>query len=231
MKITGYKKYLAGALVLIGCFLVFRAGTALAQTSPFSGGGTGLPSPGTPVSNPFAGGGTGISNPAAPATPVATPASGGSALSQAQNAAVKSLNWYSCATNFFTCSIYGISNLINYFLNLLVTLGAIIINVGIFLDGQVFNSPTVQAGFSVSLAIANLGFVLGIIVIALATILRNETYGIKQMLWKLVVMAILVNFGLVICGPIVGLADNFTQYFLTASGGSSNFSNALTHTL
>lgn len=155
----------------------------------------------------------GALTPAAPTNPNASP----------------SLNWEACGANLFTCSIYGISTFVNFFLNLLVDFGGVLVNIGIFLDGQVFSSPTVLAGFSVSLAIANLGFVLGIIVIALATILRNETYGIKQMLWKLVVMAILVNFGLVICGPIVGLSDSFTNYFLNASGGASNFSSNLTN--
>ena len=55
---------------------------------------------------------------------------------------------------------------------------------------------------------------LGIIVIALATILRIESYSIKKMLWKLVVMAILVNFGLVIIAPIFGFSNALTQYFL-----------------
>jgi hypothetical protein len=91
----------------------------------------------------------------------------------------------------------------------------------------------VQTGFSVSLAIANLGFVLGIIIIAIATIIRNQTYGIKQLLWKLVVMAILVNFGLVITAPIVGFANGMSTYFINATspsaatGGYETYVNSL----
>ena len=144
------------------------------------------------------------------------------------NAVQTALNWFSCSANLFTCTVYGVSNVVNWILNLFVEFGGILISLGLFLDSQVFSSTVVQSGFSVSLAIANLGFVLGIIVIALATILRNETYGVKQMLWKLIVMAILVNFGLVICGPIVGLSDSFTNYFLNASGGASGFVTQLT---
>jgi len=137
-------------------------------------------------------------------------------------------NWYDWASDPSTSAITVISFFINKALNLAVTLGGWLINLGLNLDGAVFNSPTVQIGFSVALSVANLGFVLGIIIIAIATILRNETYGIKQMLWKLIVMAILVNFGLVITGPIVGLADNFTAFFLSASGGSANFALNMT---
>jgi hypothetical protein len=97
----------------------------------------------------------------------------------------------------------------------------------------------VQTGFSVSLSLVNLIFVLGIIVIALATILRNQSYGIKALLWKLVVMAILVNFGLVIMAPILGFGNSLTQYFVNcidpssggctgAGSGASSFNNFAT---
>lgn len=101
------------------------------------------------------------------------------------------------------------------------------------INNHVQDGVAVQSGFSVTLSIANLGFVLGIIVVALATILRSQTYGIKQILWKLVVAAILVNFGLVIAGAILGFANQFTYYFMTAipvpGGGSgvTNFAAAL----
>ncbi|HVN26554.1 MAG TPA: hypothetical protein VMT99_02775 [Candidatus Paceibacterota bacterium] len=129
------------------------------------------------------------------------------------------VNWY---TSPVTSAVLFISTAINSFLFLLVDLSAQIINLGIHLDESAFNSATVQQGFSIALAIANLGFVLGIIIIAIATILRSESYGIKQSLWKLVLMAILVNFGLVITGPIVGLADNLSNYFVGAMGGDNN---------
>lgn len=220
MRKIAYKKYLAGALVFISVFMIFGASFAHAQDEfgppPIDSPIVNNPSP-TPVAP---------SPPSGPTSPGIT--SGGTTpASTANPSTVKSLNWIACGVNLFSCSIYGISYVVNLVANLLVSLGSILVILGLYLDGQVFSSTTVQAGFSVSLAIANLGFVLGIIVIALATILRNETYGIKQMLWKLIVMAILVNFGLVICGPIVGLSDSFTNYFLNASGGASGFANTL----
>ncbi len=135
----------------------------------------------------------------------------------------------SCGANAFTCAVYGISFVVNAILGLFISLGAYIITFALNLDGNVFNSPTVQTGFSIALSVANLGFVLGIIVIAIATILRSEAYGVKQMLWKLVVMAILVNFGLVITAPIVGFADNLSNYFVNAEGGTISFATNLTN--
>ena len=95
---------------------------------------------------------------------------------------------------------------------------AVILN----LNQNVQNTSIVQAGFSVTLGLANLLFVLGIIIVALATILRRESYGIKSVLWKIIIMAILVNFALVIAAPIVGFANGLTMYFVNALPGGTN---------
>ena len=96
------------------------------------------------------------------------------------------------------------------------------------INADIVNSPVVQKGFPIVLAIANLGFVLGIIVIAIATILRKETYGVKQILWKLIVMAILVNFGLVIAGSVIKITDDLTLFFVDkiapSDAGEANWS-------
>jgi hypothetical protein len=90
------------------------------------------------------------------------------------------------------------------------------------LSDNVVNTLAVQSGFTVTLAVANLGFILAIIVIAIATILKRETYGIKKTLWKLVVAAILVNFSLIIGGVIINFADSFTNSFLNELPGGAN---------
>jgi hypothetical protein len=135
-----------------------------------------------------------------------------------------------------TCSIWGdfsLSACISgvfyigiYFIALIfgVVIAVILwfIEVVLQANAGVVNTAIVQTGYGVALGIANLGFVLGIIIVALATILRQETYGIKGILWKLVVMAILVNFILVIAAPIVGFANGLTMYFLTAMPNGGN---------
>lgn len=124
-------------------------------------------------------------------------------------------------------AIGGICEIIGYILaaivGIFIALEAWLIGVVMNINSGILNTPLVQTGFSITLSVANLAFVLGIIVIAIATILRNNTYGVKQLLWKLVVMAILVNFGLVIMAPIFALGNSFTVYFLNCinpvSGG------------
>ncbi len=76
------------------------------------------------------------------------------------------------------------------------------------------NNLTVENGFQASLSIANLGFAAILIVIAVATILRVQEYGIKKAFAKLIIAALLVNFSLVIVGPIIGTADSFTSYII-----------------
>ena len=126
---------------------------------------------------------------------------------------------------------FGISYLIAWIAGVFIGIAAWLVGAILYLNTGIFQSAIVQQGFGATLAVANLGFILGIIVIAIATILRNQTYGIKQILWKLVVMAILVNFGLVIMAPIVGFANSMTQYFLNCidpgAGCNASASNGL----
>jgi hypothetical protein len=84
------------------------------------------------------------------------------------------------------------------------------------------NAAPVKIGFPIVLSFANLFFVGGLIVIAIATIIRREEYGMKKILWKLVVMAVVVNFGLVICGALLRVSDETTKFFIESiSPGSS----------
>ncbi len=127
---------------------------------------------------------------------------------------------WDCITNPGTCGLYLTLYAINSAGQLVISMGTTLVRMGIDLGSIVFSSPFVQMGFSVTLALANLAFVLAIIIIALATIIRNDTFGLKQTLWKVIVMAILVNFGLVITGPIVSLSNDAASYFMTALVGN-----------
>ena len=123
--------------------------------------------------------------------------------------------------------VFGISYIVSSVMGLVVGVEAWLIEVVLNINTQIVNSPPVHFGFPVALSIANLGFTAAIIVIAIATILRWSGYGIKQILWKLVVAALLVNFSLVFAGAIINFADQFTLYFLrqvnpTESGSQFN---------
>ncbi|MGH7249736.1 MAG: hypothetical protein ACREGC_02065, partial [Minisyncoccia bacterium] len=142
------------------------------------------------------------------------------------------VSFLTCAAtngNIVTCTIATVAYFAKVIIGKLIVLLGELLTLELTVNQTLFASPIVQLGFSVMLSIANLGFVLGIIIIALATILRSQSYGVKQLLWKLAVMAILVNFGLVIAAPIVGFSDNLTGYFMkTISNGTpSSISDAI----
>lgn len=107
-----------------------------------------------------------------------------------------------------------ISTIISYLAGQLVAILAGTIEVVLSLNTQIINSTLVTTGFPIALSVANLGFTAAIIVIAVATILRFSNYGVKQILWKLIVAALLVNFSLVIAGSILNFFDQLSLYFL-----------------
>ncbi len=82
-----------------------------------------------------------------------------------------------------------------------------------------FSPSFVMTGWTIFRDIANLGFVLGIIIIAIATILRYKNYTAKQILWKLIVAALVVNFSLVIAGAFITASNSVSSYLLNAIGG------------
>ncbi len=158
---------------------------------------------------------------------------GGVNYAHAQSTAQQQLSNdpFSCSwtsSGVATCAMYLVAMAIVWVLKFLIALGSLLVQIGLQINQHLYDSPTVTTGFSVSLAVANLGFVLAIIVIALATILRSQTYGAKQLLWKLVVMAIFINFGLVITRPIVNFADGLTNYFMGQISGASGDASAFT---
>ncbi len=132
------------------------------------------------------------------------------------------IGWIVFVINYVVAFIFGIA----------VGILAWFISIVLQLNTNITHSNIVLSGFNVTLALANLGFVLAIIVIAIMTILRYETYSLKKTLWKLVAAAILVNFSLVICAAILNFADTLTLYFMTAfnpaGGGGSSFDSFAT---
>lgn len=140
-------------------------------------------------------------------------------------------NFFACATSPFSCSISGMAWLANAIIAFFITVAAWIVTFMLQFNSTLINSPAIKTGFEASLSIANLGFVLAVIVIAVATILRKQSYGIKQLLWKVIVMAIVVNFGLLIAGTMISFSDGLTAYFIKAStpGGTASFSQFVTN--
>ncbi len=126
----------------------------------------------------------------------------------------------------------GISFIVSFIAGIAIAIEAWFIEIILKMNTQIVNSAPVRTGFPIALSIANLGFVLAIIVMAIATILRLQGYMMKQILWKLVVAALLVNFSLVFAGAILNIADQLTLYFINQMspggvGETQKFANAI----
>lgn len=80
------------------------------------------------------------------------------------------------------------------------------------------NAPVVQGGWVVIRDISNMFFILILLIIAFATILRLESYSWKKNLPKLLIMAVLINFSKTICGLAIDFGQVIMLTFINAFG-------------
>lgn len=119
-------------------------------------------------------------------------------------------------SSVITFPVQVIAYIFGYIAKILFTLGGLLIELGLNVNEHLLDDASpVKYGWEIVLQFTNLGFVLAIIIIAFATILRRESYGMKKILWKLVVAALLVNFSLVIAGGFLNISQVLTDYFLS----------------
>jgi hypothetical protein len=78
-----------------------------------------------------------------------------------------------------------------------------------------------QIGWEQSRNFANLLFILFMVVVAFATILRLERYGAKQLLPKIIIIALLINFSFVICAVIIDFSNLTANIFINNANNES----------
>lgn len=81
--------------------------------------------------------------------------------------------------------------------------------------GGYVNHPIVRTLWELMIPFANLIIILALIFTAICTILGIKKYNLYSNLWKVLLVALLVNFTLVICGMFVDISNFLTVYFLT----------------
>jgi len=106
-----------------------------------------------------------------------------------------------------------ISEFVFYLLNLLVKLSAAIFD-GMLNIGFKSHLDVVKAGWQVTRDFGNMLFILFLVVIAFGTILRIERYGIRELLPKIIIIALLINFSLVICSVIIDFSNLTANFFV-----------------
>lgn len=140
------------------------------------------------------------------------------ALAQTKNASEPSfigqvISWLTGKTLLFTSS--AISMILGGVFGLIIGLEAQIIDYILSPSNFSFtNAPIVTLGWGITRDLANMFFILILLIISFTTVLRIKSWAIQQLWWKVVVAALLINFSLVIAGFVIDFANILTAFFL-----------------
>jgi hypothetical protein len=99
--------------------------------------------------------------------------------------------------------------------NILVTTIDMLLKVGMY--NNFLDTAAVQIGWKLVRDICNLGFVVGMLLIAFGTVLNIGSYHAKSRLTKLLLMAILINFSKGITGFLIDISQVVMLTFLQAT--------------
>jgi hypothetical protein len=116
----------------------------------------------------------------------------------------------------------------------LVSLSASLLEWSIKLPVQLQGNPVVENGWQFTLGLTNLFIVLVFLGIALAFILKTDTYGMKKALPRLIAVALLVNFSLLFVGILADVSTIFQNTLLDKAGlggGDGLVSSATQYTM
>ncbi|KPJ56754.1 hypothetical protein AMJ49_04075 [Parcubacteria bacterium DG_74_2] len=80
-------------------------------------------------------------------------------------------------------------------------------------------NPILDVGWSLTRDLANMGFVIALVYIGLATALRLGGIETKKTLVRLIVIALLINFTPIVCGIVVDASNIVMNFFLEGTTG------------
>lgn len=127
-----------------------------------------------------------------------------------------------------------LTELIQGAISLLVQLGAAAMDGMLRIGFTRRGMDVAKTGWDTTRNFANMLFILFMVIIAFATILRIEGYGIKKLLPKVIIIALLINFSMVICYAIIDVSNVVATAFMNNIDKELNgksFSNAFNSAL
>jgi hypothetical protein len=104
----------------------------------------------------------------------------------------------------------------------LLPLAASLVNLGFTWSDSILTSQIVPIGWTLTRDLANMFFILIFLVIAFATIMRFESYGMKSLLTRFLIAALLINFSLVIGGFFIDVGGDLGKFFTTGYVGAED---------
>lgn len=128
----------------------------------------------------------------------------------------------------------GVFMIVGGFLGIIIALIGVINNlvvssiVSVSSYNNFINETSIVMAWSLIRDFCNMFFILILLVIAFATILRIESYNMKKWLPKLLIMAVLINFSRTIAGLIIDFSQVFMLTFVSAIGSTGgDYMNSL----
>ena len=116
----------------------------------------------------------------------------------------------------------GVVSIVSWFLTIILNvLGSLLIK---FIDILVWiaqyndfiNAPAVQTGWAVTRDVANMFFIVALLLISIGTVFQIQEYRYTSMLRKLIMMAILINFSKTIAAFFIDLSQVVMLTFVNA---------------
>ena len=127
---------------------------------------------------------------------------------------------------FAKVAIDAVLNVVNSLLLIMLgVVGALIVLMGqllgfvlsITVDPQFYQEGIVGTGFKIALQVADMFFLLIMVIIGIATIVQYENYGLKKLLTTVILVALLINFSLPISQFVIGFANDLTVFFFNSA--------------
>ena len=87
-----------------------------------------------------------------------------------------------------------------------------------FINIKFTDNPFVNEGWGIIRDLTGILIIIGLIVIALATILRIQSYQMKKTLPVLLIVALLINFTPMLCGLVIDASNFIMEHFLKGGG-------------
>ncbi len=122
--------------------------------------------------------------------------------------------------------LYVLSYIIGLIGSTVFTLAGLFVEFGLYLNTTILDSSVVQLGWRFCRDLANLGFTIGIVVIAYATMLGYENYGMKKLIRNFIIAAVVVNFSFSMAGFLIDMSNMLTHFFVNASIGGGGVSGS-----
>ncbi|MCX6744782.1 MAG: MFS transporter [Candidatus Parcubacteria bacterium] len=119
---------------------------------------------------------------------------------------------------FIACLTFSISLIIHLAAWLAGQIVVLLMEILVFISGynSFIRNSYVSEGWRILRDLVNMFFVLGMLFIAFATVLKIEKYSWNKLLGKLLMMAVLVNFSKTICGVIIDFFQVLLMTFANA---------------